>query len=216
MRLRRGLLLPFRSPALWVFCACYSGLLYVANLQAGFFDVHSPFWVLSVAFLLLLSPVFHALLIPAIGSALLGTRVNWHAVLVDVVNLYPRLFLGELIVGAMVVVGGMLFLIPGIYVGMRFIYYKQAIVFGRRPAVAALRESFRATVDWRLTLGLFACLAALYAGGVGLDSLLVAHAPGSATHIGTIAGTSLLLVWMNVLVTASYVDRNGEGEASSL
>jgi hypothetical protein len=208
-RLRRGLLLPFRFPELLALSVGYAGLLYAASLQAGFLDVRSPYWVLSVGGLLLLSPIYHALLLPAIAFALRGTRADWRAALSDARDLFPRLFLGEVVVGAAVIAGGLLLLIPGIYVGMRFIYYKQSIVFERRPAIPALRESLRMTLDWRSTVGLFLCLAALYGCTVGLDWLLVARTPGPAVHVGAVTGTALLLVWMNVLVTSAYVNREG-------
>ena len=212
-RLRAGLLLPLRFPALLAVSVGYSGCLYAASLQAGFLDVQDPYWVLSVGGLLLLSPIYHALLLPAIASALRGTRADWRAVLGDARDLFPRLFLGEVVVGAAVIAGGLLLLIPGIYVGMRLIYYKQSIVFERRSAIYALRESLRMTLDWRSTFGLFLCLAALYGCTVGLESLLVVRAPSLLVHFGAVIGTALLLVWMNVLVTLSYVGRQGEGKA---
>ncbi len=188
----------------------YSGLLYAAGLQADFLDVRNPFWVLSVGGLLLLSPIYHALLLPAIAAALRGTRADWRAALRDAQDQFPRLFLGEVLVGAVVIAGGLLLLIPGIYVGMRLIYYKQSIVFGRRSAIHALRESLRMTLDWRSTIGLFFGLAVLYGCAVGFDSLLVAYAPSLIVHVGAIVGTALLLIWMNVLVTSLYVDGAGD------
>ncbi len=210
-RLRRVLLLPLRFPVLLALSVGYSGLLYAASLQAGFLDVRSPYWVLSIGGLLLLSPIYHALLLPAIAAALREeTCTDWRAVLSDAQSLFPRLFLGEIAVGAAVIAGGVLLLIPGIYVGMRFIYYKQAIVFEQKSAILALRESLRVTLDWRSTVGLFFCLAALYGVVVGLDSLLITFASDVVVHVGSIAGTALLLVWMNVLVTSSYINRKDE------
>ena len=206
-RLRRGLLLPLRFPVLLALSVGYSGLLYMAGLQAGFLDVRNPYWVLSIGGLLLLSPIYHALLLPAIASALRGTRVDWRTVVSDAQELFPRLFLGEVVVGAAVIVGGLLLFIPGIYVGMRLIYYKQAIVFERRQAIPALRESLRMTLDGRSTVGLFLYLAALYGCTAGLDLLLITYAPGLVVHVGSVTGTALLVVWMNTFVTSSYVAR---------
>jgi len=206
-RLKRGLLLPLRSPVLLALSVGYSGLLYMAGLQAGFLDVRNPYWVLSIGGLLLLSPIYHALLLPAIASALRGTRVDWRTVVSDAQELFPRLFLGEVVVGAAVIVGGLLLFIPGIYVGMRLIYYKQAIVFERRQAIPALRESLRMTLDGRSTVGLFLYLAALYGCTAGLDLLLITYAPGLVVHVGSVTGTALLVVWMNTFVTSSYVAR---------
>jgi membrane-anchored glycerophosphoryl diester phosphodiesterase (GDPDase) len=210
-RLRRGLLLPFRFPALLVVSICYSGLLYAASLRAGFLDVRNPYWVLSVGALLLFSPVYHALLLPAIAAALQETRANWRAALRNAQELFPRLFVGELVVGVAVIAGGLLLLIPGIYVGMRFIYYKQSIAFERKSSIPALRESLRRTIDWRTTLVLFFYLAALYGCAVGLDLLLITSAaPSLVVDIGAVVSTALLLVWMNALVTSSYVDRRSD------
>jgi hypothetical protein len=209
-RLKRSLLLPLRFPTVLVLSVAYSGLLYAASLQAGLLDVRSPYWVWSVASLLLLSPVLHAILIPMIAASLHGARVQWRTVLGDAVMLFPRLFLGELIIGAAVIAGGLLFLLPGIYIGMRFIYYKQAIILGRRSVGAALRESLRSTADWRPTGGLLICLVALYGAAVGLDSALVAFAPATVIHIGAVAGSSLLLAWLNVLITSAWIDREGD------
>lgn len=209
-QLRRGLLLPLRFPMLLALSVGYSGLLYVAGLQAGFLDVRNPYWVLSIGGLLLLSPIYHALLLPAIASALRGTRVDWRTVISDAQELFPRLFLGEVVVGAAVIAGGLLLFIPGIYVGMRLIYYKQAIVFERRSTIPALRESLRITLNWRPTVGLLLYLAALYGCTVGLDLLLMTYAPSLVVHIGAVTGTALLLVWMNALVTSSYVAREDE------
>jgi len=207
-RLRRVLLLPFRFPALLLLSAGYSGLLYAANLQAGFLDVRNPYWVLNIGGLLLLSPVYHAVLLPAIVAALQGgIRSDWRAVLSDAQGLFPRLFLGELVVGAAVVAGGVVLLIPGIYIGMRLIYYKQFIVFERRSAIPALRESLRMTGDGRSTIALFFHLAVVYGCAFGFDSLLVLRAPSLVVHAGAVVGTTLLLAWMNVFVTSSYIDR---------
>jgi membrane-anchored glycerophosphoryl diester phosphodiesterase (GDPDase) len=209
-RLRRGLLLPFRSPALLVLSVGYSGLLYAASLQAGFLDIRNPYWVLNAGGLLLLSPIYHALLLPAIASALRETRADWRAMLNNAHGLFPRLFLGELIVGAAVIAGGVILVIPGIYIGMRLIYYKQSIVFERRSAILALRESLRMTGDWRSTIALFFYLALLYGCAFGLDSLLIRRAPSLVAHVGAVVVTALLLVWMNAFVTTCYVDRTGE------
>jgi hypothetical protein len=204
-RTSRLLLLPFRFPAILVLSLVYAGALYAAILQAGLLDIANPFWVLSAGALLLLSPIYHALLLRTIDSALRGIRVDWRAALADWPSAFPRLLLGEILVGVAVALGGLLLVIPGIYVGMRLIYYKQAIVLGRAPTTEALRDSVRHTDDWRLIVGLFVGLAALYGCVLGLDTLLVATAPSAAVHIGSVVGSALLLAWMNVLVTASYV-----------
>lgn len=201
----RGLLLPFRHPLLLALSVGYSALLYAAGTLAGFLDIRNPYWVVSAGGLLLLSPIYHALLLPAIAFALNEKRTDWRSVLGEAQNHFPRLLLGEIVVGAAVIAGGLLLLIPGIYFGMRLIYYKQVIVFGRASTIAALRESLSVTREWRSTSWLFLGLAGIYGCAVGLDVLLIALAPILAVHVGTVIGTGLVLTWMNTLVTFTYV-----------
>ncbi len=208
-QIRASLLLPLRCPALVAVGVAYSGLLYAASLHASLLDVRNPLWVISVGGLLLLSPVFHGLLLPVTARALHGDRAAWGAAARAVLERYPALFLGQILVGAAVVAGGMLLLVPGIYAGMRFIHYKQAIVIDGRTAGAALKESVGRTRAWRPTVELFVGLAALYGAAIGLDALLVFHAPAVVVHVGAVAGTGWLLVWMNALVTSVYLAGRG-------
>ena len=209
------MLLPLRYPSLLAFSIGYAALLYAAGMLAGFLEVRNPYWVLSVGGLVLLSPIYHALLLPAIAFALQEERIDWRTVLGETQNLFLPLFFGEVVVGCAVFAGALLLLIPGIYFGMRLVYYKQVIVLERVSTVTAFQKSLRVTRDWRTTTWLFLGLAALYGCAVGLDALLISFAPPLGIHVGTVVGTGLLLTWMNVLVTASYLNRStSEIEAS--
>lgn len=190
----------------------YAAVLYAAVLRAGLLEVGNPYWVLSAGGVLLLSPIYHALLLPAIGSALRGDRADWRAALAGWPRLFPGLVLGELVVGVAVIAGSLLLLIPGIYLGMRLIYYKQAIVLEGVPAVGALRESVRRTAKGRVTVRLFLQLSVLYGCTFGLDLLLMQQAPPAVVHVGSVVGSALLLVWMNALVTASHAVQSGEAD----
>lgn len=182
----------------------YSGLLYAASLKAGFLDVRSPYWVVSAGGLLLLSPVYHGVILPAIASALRGERIAWRGALRPAFDRFARLFLGELVVGAAVIVGALLLVLPGVYIGMRWIYYKQAIVLGGMPLSEAVRESIRKSRDGPSTVRLFVSLAGLYGCAVGLDALLVRYATEPVVHLGAVVATALALTWMNVVVTSQY------------
>jgi len=214
-RTSRLYLLPFRYPALWGLSGAYAAVLYVALLRAGLLEIESPFWVLSVGALLLVSPLYHALLLPATAGALRGERADWRGVLSTAAVAYPRLLIGELIVGAAAAAGGMLLLIPGVYVGLRLVYYKQAIVLDGLPWTAALRRSMERTIEWRPIARLFSHFVVLYGGALGADWLLAVYASNTALHIGSVVASALLLGWLNVLVTASYVRRRDDEEAST-
>ncbi len=203
-RHRAWLALPIQRPSLLAPSIVYAGLLHMVGTQVGLLDIQNPYWVLGVGGLLLLSPVYHALLLPGIASTFGGEIVDWRTAVRSLHIPFARLFVGEIVVAAAVIAGGFLLLIPGIYIGMRLIYYKQAIVFGEHSVAGAFRESFRRTTDVRSTLGLFGVLAVLYGCAIGLDTLLVAFAPNLILHVGGILGTALLLTWMNVAVTAAY------------
>jgi len=213
-RTSRLLSLPFRSPAVLALSLVYAGTLYATILRAGLLEVTNPFWVVTAGALLLLSPVYHALVLPMIAAALRDERSDWRSAVGDWQGAFPRLLVGEIAVGAAVGIGALLLVIPGIYIGMRLIYYKQAIVFDRSAMTASLRDSLARTDDWRSIGGLFIGLALLYACVLGGDVLLVSYASSAAVHVGSVVGSALLIAWMNVLVTASYLRRRGEDPLS--
>ena len=215
-RTSRLLSLPFRSPGILVLSMIYAGALYAAILRAGLLEVTNPYWVVTAGTLLLISPIYHALVLPAIAAALRDERSDWRALLAEWHGAFPRLLVGEIAVGAAVGVGALLLVIPGIYIGMRLIYYKQAIVLGRAAIAASFRDSMLWTGDWRAIGGLFVGLALLYACVLGGDILLVSYAPSVAGHVGSVVGSALLIAWMNILVTASYLrNRRDENPLSS-
>jgi len=206
-RTRRGLLLPFRFPGLLVLSVAYSGLLYGASWQTGLLDMSSPTWVASVAALLLLSPIYHALVLPGIHAALRMQPAGWRGITQDTLSRFAPLFVGQLVSGVAVLVGALLLVVPGIVIGMRLIYYKQSIVFERRAPSVALRESLAVSRDVRSTVFLFLALVVLYGAAVGLDVLLTLQGPSIAVHVGAVLGTALLILWMNILVTEAYFSR---------
>jgi len=206
--LRRSLTLPFRCPAVLAISIGYAGLLYAASLRAGYTEIRSPYWVLSVAGLLLLSPIYHALVLPMIARDQCRESVHGGSVVEDVLITFPRFFIGEIVVAAAVAVGAMLFLIPGVYVGMRLVYYKQEIALKRQPVGDALRASYQRTRDGRTTSRLFAGLVILCGSAIGVNTALALLGSSSVVHVGSIVCTGVLLAWMNALVTASY-DNSG-------
>lgn len=211
---------PLRRPAWLLLSFLYTGVLYAASLQAGLLDIGSSFWILTAAAALLLSPIYHAVLIPWMltarseiseaGSAAtsgIGASNGAREIRVDVERTFARLVIGEILVNALVVAGVLVFLVPGIYFGIRLVFYKQEIIAGDSSPVAAMRQSFRRTADWRFGLVVFAVLASCYALVTGIDLLLLMVAPPWLVHAGSVTASALLLLYVNSFVTVFYASR---------
>ena len=212
---RRLLLVPFRFPGILAVSMAYSGLLYATSLHASFLDIRNPYWVLSVGALLLSSPIYHTVVVPMI-DAVSGDRssepVKWRIVIEHAYGAFPWLLLGEIAVAAAVATGSLLLVLPGIYIGMRLVFYKQAIILEQRVLSDALRRSLQLTQRRGAMGRLFVGLSVLHGCAIGLDLLLASVASNAVIHVGAVIGTGLLLAWINTLVTASYAPLAGDGE----
>jgi len=198
---------PFRRPEWLLLSLAYTGLLYAASLRAGLLDIGNSFWILTAGTVVLLSPIYHAVLIPWMAAARSKPVGKEPAARVDVVRVFARLVVGELLVNALVIAGAFLFLVPGIYFGVRLAFYKQAIIIDDRRPVVAMRESFRRTANWRLALVLFGGLAFCYAIATGFDFLLLAVAPAWLLHVGSVIVSAILLLYVNTFVTTTFCSR---------
>jgi len=201
---KRALRLSFQHPRWILLSLVYTGACYAANQHAGLFDIDDPLWILTVACLLLLSPIYHGLLILGVIEGVVA-KTERISVFVAVCGAFPGLVLGELLTAAAVMVGSLLFLLPGIYIGIRLVYYKQALLIDRRSLWEAFRESFRRTAGGRQAACLLGCLAVFYGVGIGIDWLLVATAPSWLLHPVTVSISAFLLTWINVLFTLLFV-----------
>ena len=203
-KIRSELRFPFRRPQWLLVSLVYTGVLHAASLRAGLLDIGSSFWILTAGTVLLLSPIYHAVVIPWMVAARSERPSDDPAARVDVERVFPRLVVGELLVNALVIAGAFVFLLPGIYFGMRLAFYKQAILVDDKAPVAAMRESFRRTAEWRLALGLFGALAVFYGVATGVDFLLIIVAPTWLLHVGSVAVSAVLLLYVNGFITTSY------------
>ncbi len=175
----------------------YAGVLYVAGLSAGVLDIEAPFWVAAVAAVLLFSPLYHGFVIPWLAADGRRPRALGAAVLAN----FPRLFVGQLLLGAGVVLGLVALILPGVYLGIRGVLYKQAIVLEGATPVDALRSSFRETADGR-TVGLAAAaLGVFYGVAVGSDLLAGSLDSPIARGVLSVAVSGCLLAVVNALLT---------------
>lgn len=198
--------LPFRQPALLLASLLFSGVLYVANMQASIYDIQSPKWVITMAVFILLSPLFHGVVILLVRGIARGKAISPWRALSQTASFYPRLVVGEILVNLVVVAGLFLFVLPGIYLGLRFIFYKQAILIDQTTGTAALQTSFRRTPGLRIPLVLILLLAPFYGFVVLIAYLVAQYSLGAFGEGLAVVASALTLVWTNTLLTSLYVE----------
>jgi len=208
-RLLSELRFPFRHPEWFVLSLVYSGILHGASLRADLFDVGDPFWILTAGVVILLSPIYHAMLLPGMIARRCGAGEITRETRSPVESTLSRLIVGELMVNGLVIAGALVFLLPGIYLGVRLAFYKHEIIAQDRPTTLAIRESFGKTREGRMALLVFGALGVCYGAAFGIDALLL----GAATapwliHAGSIAVSTMLLVYVNSFITALYCARS--------
>jgi len=161
--------------------------------------------VLTVAAIILLSPVYHAAYIRMAEGVLIGNPKTRADVSSAVFDYFPALIVGELLVNAVVILGGLLLVLPGVYLGTRLAFYKHAILLdGARP-LPAMRESLRRTANWKRALSVFLLLALFYGISVGVGFALAGVPAMWFADIVGIAVSGLLLAWVNLLLTDIYI-----------
>ena len=198
--------LPFRQPVLLVASLLFSGILYVANMQASIYDIQSPKLVITMAVFILLSPLFHGVVILLVRGVERGDAISPWRALSQTAAFYPRLVVGEILVNLVVVAGLFLFILPGIYVGLRFIFYKQAILIDQTAGTAALQTSLRRTPGWRIPLVLILLLAPFYGLVILIGYLVTQYSLGAFGEGLAAAASALTLVWTNALLTSLYLE----------
>ena len=199
-------LLPFRHPGLLLVSLLFSVALYAANMQASVYDIQSPKWVIAMAILILLSPFFHGVVILRVRGVESGKDITtWQALLQTAVS-YPRLVVGEILVNLIVVAGLFLFILPGVYVGLRLIFYKQAILIDHATGVTALRVSIRRTTGWRISLFLLALLTPFYGLVILIGYIATVFSWGAFGEGLVVVGSALVLIWTNTLLTSLYLE----------
>lgn len=204
LQLKGTLLQPFRRPLLLAWALVFTGIFYLVNRQANLYDIGNPRWVITMATLILLSPFFNGGFILLLQAQRKGEKLSLGQAIARMFPSYGALVAGELLVNAIVVAGGILFVIPGIYFGLRLIFYKQEILIGGARGTAALKMSIARTRQWRETLSLFASLSLFY-----LPTIAVFFVPMSLVwDLYALFASALTFAWTNILLTRIYLDTN--------
>lgn len=201
-----------RTPSIGLASLVYSIIIHLSSLRADLLDVADPWWVVTIGLVLLLSPLYHLFVIEITASVLSKQPVSWHALPLDS---FAALVVGELIVNAGVILGSVVFLLPGIYVGLRGIYYKQSIILHKTRALLGIQESFLMTRTPRVMLQMLLLLAVAYCIPLAVDFLLTPGTQSVWVHPVAILVSTVFVAWVNVYVTISFqslVDREEDAE----
>ena len=202
-RVSRAARLLGRTPSVGVAAIVYSAAIQAASFRADVVDLSNRWWVVTAALILLLSPLVHTFVIHRTFAAL--RRIPFH--LRDLpVESFGSLVAGELLVNAAVVIGSVFFLLPGVYVGMRLIYYKQAIILHKARLAAAVRESLVLTADGRRLLGMFLVLAASYCVPLGIELIALPATDALSVHAVAVLISAAFVAWINVYVTLAFIE----------
>ncbi len=206
--INRAVAVPLKDPVLLGLSLAFAGILYAVNQQANIYDIHNHGWVITMGALILISPLVHALFLTRMRADLEQRPSTVTTGLTTGGALYTRLVGGEIAVSVLAAAGMLLFVLPGIYIGLRLSLYKQAILFDGRTVAGALRESMvhtRYPRQW----GIILLIYALIYGG----ELIIAY--GVEAVPAGVFGDALLVVvsglgfaWLNALLTMIYLQHS--------
>lgn len=199
-----------RDPRLLLGSLGFTAAQYAAGLKAGVVDIQSPWWILTMAVILLGSPVAHTWLITRSRALCERQRTAAGAVASQVVGCFVRLLLAQILVNALVIAGLVAFLVPGVYIGVRLIYYKQAIVLDGLPVSAALFRSTALTAGWRATATVLARVVPIWAISFGVVAAATFLNLGLAGEVLVIVGSAVSFAWVNAFLTMSYRHASSE------
>jgi hypothetical protein len=204
--LKQSLMEPFQKPLLFGWALASSGFLYLLNIQASLYDIRNPRWVLTMAGIILLSPFFNGGFILLLHARQDGHALSLGKAITRVLPAYGPLVLGELLVNTVVGLGAILFVIPGIYFGLRLIFYKQEMLIAGARGITALRMSIIRTSKWRTTQVLFLYLAVAYLPAA-LPSIALLYFPTNVLwEVYAVFSSAVVFAWSNTLITRLYLE----------
>ncbi len=201
----RALSLPFQRPLLLLLSLFFVVILYAMDSQATLYEIENPKWILSMGTFILLSPIFNGMFILLVHGERIGKPLTLSQAFTRVLPCYGQLVAGEIMVNLGVFVGFLLLFIPGAYLGLRLIFYKQAIVIDGASGITGMRTSLAMTQDWRDLASLLRFLAILYAPTFLVVGATIALPLGSIGNWIARAVSVLTFAWVNTLLTDMYV-----------
>jgi len=156
-------------------------------------------------------------LVTAIAVALLkglgnGQRPRFGPTVVGALEAFTPLFITLLIAAAGISIGLILFIVPGVYLAVRWTFASQAVLLDRVRGAQALQRSGELTTGnwWRVfgVLLLAGLVAVIATAAVGLPFELLAHSAdsGALRLTGLIIVRTLTTPFLAVMITLLYFD----------
>ncbi len=206
-RVRRLVRISLTDPYLTTISLLFAAALLAANQQANLYEVQNPRWVLTMGLLILLSPLVHSLFFIRVRAILQeGPSSIKHGLAASAV-LYPRLVIGEVLVSLVAAAGLFLLLLPGIYIGLRLSFYKQAIIFEEKSLAGAVRESMARTASWPVLGLILLVLSPVYGMEILIGYLAGAFLPAGWGIVSAVLASAAGFSLMNTFLTVIYLER---------
>jgi len=205
-QVRRLIRISLVDPYLVLISLAFAAVLFAVNQQASLYELRNPRWVLTMSVLILLSPLVHVLFLTRVRAVLeqpsppLKTGITAPGVY------YPQLVIGEILVSLLAGAGMFLLLLPGIYIGLRLSFYKQAVIFDGKSLTAALKESMACTGGWRIPGVILLILSPIYGLEILIGYLVGAFPLGIWGIILAILVSAAGFSLMNTFLTALYLE----------
>lgn len=204
-RISRIFALPFRHPLLLFTAALFAVTLYGASSLAGLHEIENPRWIITMGALLLIPPFFDGLFIHLVHGIKTGKPILLGEAVTRTLPCYARLVTVAILVNLGVLLGLFLFLLPGIYLALRWIFYRQGIVIDGARGTTCLRMSIERTRGWRAIVSLLGFLAAIYAPTFLIGYAVIVLPLGMVGEGLVIAVSTLTFAWVNTLLTELYI-----------
>ena len=168
---------------------------------------------------LLIAPLVTAGTIHALKSAAAGETPSPGASIVTALEAFTPLLLAVLI-SAAGILGGLLLILPGIYVAVRWVFVPQAVMIDGARGADALRSSWRLVEgSWWRSFGvvLLANLAAAVPGLlviVPFEALAESADREAVSLVGTIVTDTVTVPYVALVITLLFHDLRARGRAA--
>ena len=205
IRVDRILRIPFRRPILLCVSFFLFLVLTLTNIQETLYQIENPMWVFGMAVLILGAPFFNgAFILLAHGEMQKKGRPLRYALNRTLTD-WPRLVIAGIVCNLLVAAGLLLFVLPGIYIGLRLSFYKQAILIDRCSVTAAFMSSLRRTIGWQFPLLLLVLLAPFYGFSILAVYVVNMFSLGLVGEGLLLVVSALTFAWTNTLLTSLYL-----------
>ena len=148
-------------------------------------------------------PLVGAATLAALARIKLGETPSYGRALADGLAAWPRLFIARLVQGAIVLVGLIAFIVPGLVLLVRVSFVDALVVFEGQPLIAALRTSNALTAGRRAAI--FWTGGALLAGVLALATILSVVAGAAEHFVAQVLADCAIAVTQSVFTIALFL-----------